>query len=89
MQLYWIPIRDWNLDWLAQLHGLTGELQLYWIPIRDWNGTEYMATFNQWLQLQLYWIPIRDWNVVDRPVELDIPRCNYIESLLGIETDFS
>ena len=36
--------------------------------------------------LQLYWIPIRDWNVAKKPGLNPVLSCNYIESLLGIET---
>ena len=36
--------------------------------------------------LQLYWIPIRDWNNVHPAIVLKDQGCNYIESLLGIET---
>ena len=61
-------------------------LQLYWIPIRDWNPEAYSMWLNN-QGLQLYWIPIRDWNAIQGfgcPVQL--ASCNYIESLLGIET---
>ena len=37
--------------------------------------------------LQLYWIPIRDWNnTVEFQNGIFMLCCNYIESLLGIET---
>ena len=37
--------------------------------------------------LQLYWIPIRDWNLPATNETQEQPTgCNYIESLLGIET---
>ena len=36
--------------------------------------------------LQLYWIPIRDWNGHFFPAPQQSKSCNYIESLLGIET---
>ena len=84
LQLYWIPIRDWNEAKSARWQ--PGQmLQLYWIPIRDWNLSR--GTFTPCgHSLQLYWIPIRDWNLILNPEKTKAFSCNYIESLLGIET---
>ena len=74
-----------TLLFFLQLH-LMRPLQLYWIPIRDWNDFRRCSDrLNH--KLQLYWIPIRDWNrfVLDC-WKVVLVCCNYIESLLGIET---
>ena len=63
------------------------KLQLYWIPIRDWNKYVAKTVKLMYIKLQLYWIPIRDWNLdLLQYTGERIGGCNYIESLLGIET---
>ena len=87
LQLYWIPIRDWNGEGIDTIKSWWSGLQLYWIPIRDWNLGLTATVENLGDRLQLYWIPIRDWNEAEKINQLAKDAgCNYIESLLGIET---
>ena len=60
-------------------------LQFHLLPIRDWNEL-IRGDFIGDTLLQFHLLPIRDWNL-DRPWHPQgINDCNFIYSLLGIET---
>ena len=85
LQFHLLPIRDWNGD-NGEKQKARRELQFHLLPIRDWN-INFAKIFNlSYYSLQFHLLPIRDWNFWrSRTADL-LKDCNFIYSLLGIET---
>ena len=88
MQFHLLPIRDWN-GYLSTFRGGVEQLQFHLLPIRDWN--KEVGTFDPKTgELQFHLLPIRDWNYCGCFRILScVCYCNFIYSLLGIETTSS
>ena len=69
---------------------IKSKLQFHLLPIRDWNKRS-RDSHNLTSRLQFHLLPIRDWNIICLMISSSATpsNCNFIYSLLGIETTFA